>query len=683
MKDMSNRAIKITSGFVFTLPILALFHETLVVSIASIVRNFFGSDAFYQFIRPFLASPVHAKIMTETLSGIQAKGVAIATWPGQILHQILPALFLEPELTTPGAWVSAVLDKESTVLSVLVTQSAAEMFLILLGALLLRASLRGRNLWDVLKHARLGSALGALLGLFIIAQAVWAMFALTRFPQFAGLRETGIGVGFSLLLQLDAARYNWLMDESLPILLPMALITAALGTAWLLGKTFDQIGARVARTQPAPRPTFIANQISLPVALALLLAISPVSQRYFGTATTHLLAPANPVAASEPLPQIAALPTLHPPTPTHTPTATPTLARAPIVLAAPTARFDATLSPTPSPAPLRPTQVAVHRVNGKFALVVNRQRTLIKGMNYNVNYTALPGDMKQRQHRRDFRIMRDAGVNAIIGWGVYDETTLEVAREFGIGVFMPFELDAQGAYKNLHYREQVRQAFQKFVKRFQHFPALWGWNPGGDELLHRMETEHHRTPDSLHAASDFLFELCESAYVLDPLHVSIVKEPRDRYVPYIEESVRKARLKPQAPDPNTFFIFAVNTYGKPDGIATLLRSTQPHVEDRIGIPMVIGEFAPFGLARTDRPNHYATIWNVVQQVSSIGGFAYVYGPDQPNPHAPNPYDPLRLLVNEFSLVDIDGNPVDGSLNALAEHWRRSSPLPRPLNSAKE
>ena len=85
--------------------------------------------------------------------------------------------------------------------------------------------------------------------------------------------------------------------------------------------------------------------------------------------------------------------------------------------------------------------------------------------------------------------------------------------------------------------------------------------------------------------------------------------------------------------------------------------------------LVVGEFAPFGMARSERPAQYAMMWNTVQQVSSIGGFAYVYGPDQPNPKAPNPYDPLRLLVSEFSLVDIDGNPVDGSLNALAAQWQ--------------
>jgi hypothetical protein len=84
----------------------------------------------------------------------------------------------------------------------------------------------------------------------------------------------------------------------------------------------------------------------------------------------------------------------------------------------------------------------------------------------------------------------------------------------------------------------------------------------------------------------------------------------------------------------------------------------------------VGEFAPFGLARSDRSTHYATMWNTVRQVSSIGGFAYVFGPDQPNPKAPNPYDPLRLLVSEFSLVDNEGHPIDGSLDALATLWRQ-------------
>jgi hypothetical protein len=210
---------------------------------------------------------------------------------------------------------------------------------------------------------------------------------------------------------------------------------------------------------------------------------------------------------------------------------------------------------------------------------------------------------------------------------------------------------------------------------------VWGWNPGGDELLHRMETEHHRTPDKLQIAADFLLELATLAHSLDPNRVSVIKEPRDWYVPYIEESIRRVRVKKPAFDPSSYFIFAVNTYGKPEGVSQVLSTTRQSVENRLGVAFAVGEFAPFGLARSERPAHYAMMWNTVRETSSIGGFAYVFGPDQPNPRAPNPYDPLRLLVNEFSLVDNEGNPIDGSLNALATQWRQSPSILAPAKSS--
>jgi hypothetical protein len=235
---------------------------------------------------------------------------------------------------------------------------------------------------------------------------------------------------------------------------------------------------------------------------------------------------------------------------------------------------------------------------------------------------------------------------------------------------MPFELDANGMYENKSYRDQAKEAFRKFVLQYKDSPAVWGWNPGGDELLHRMETEQHRTPDKLQAASDFLLELSTLAYSLDPKHVSIIKEPRDWYVPYIEESIRRIRKQNPAVDPSRYFIFAVNTYGKPDGVSLVLSTTRQAVEDRMNIAFAVGEFAPFGLAKTDRATHYKMMWASVREQSSLGGFAYVFGPDQPNPKAPNPYDPLRLLVSEFSLLDNEGNPVDDSFKALASEWQQ-------------
>ncbi len=149
----------------------------------------------------------------------------------------------------------------------------------------------------------------------------------------------------------------------------------------------------------------------------------------------------------------------------------------------------------------------------------------------------------------------------------------------------------------------------------------------------------------------------------------MIKEPRDWYVPYIEESLRRVRAKKTEVDPAQYFIFAVNTYGKPEGVATVLTTTRKSVEERLGIAFAVGEYAPFGLARNERPAQFAAMWRNVRETSSIGGFAYVFGPDQPNPKAPNPYDPLRLLVSEFSLLDIEGKPVDGAWDALAGQWQ--------------
>ncbi len=109
-------------------------------------------------------------------------------------------------------------------------------------------------------------------------------------------------------------------------------------------------------------------------------------------------------------------------------------------------------------------------------------------------------------------------------------------------------------------------------------------------------------------------------------------------------------------------------YGTPANISVSLCNAKHNVEGQLHLAMLVGEYAPFGLARQDRPNYYAQIWDTVYATCPNGGFAYVFGPDQPNPQSPNPYDPLRLLVSGFSLVDSNGNPVDDTLRVLAARW---------------
>ncbi len=93
--------------------------------------------------------------------------------------------------------------------------------------------------------------------------------------------------------------------------------------------------------------------------------------------------------------------------------------------------------------------------------------------------------------------------------------------------------------------------------------------------------------------------------------------------------------------------------------------------------MLVTEFAPFGLPLQDRATYLVAIWDEIQAVSPNGGMVYVFGPDQPNPQFSNPYDPLHLLPNEFTLVDNQGKPVDGALAALAGRYLQAHALASP------
>ena len=318
----------------------------------------------------------------------------------------------------------------------------------------------------------------------------------------------------------------------------------------------------------------------------------------------------------------------------------------------------------------------VTRNGDQFMLMVNGRPTYITGMNYNINYTELPEDTQLKLHRRDFKIMRDAGVNAIIGWGIYDETTLQVAQEFGIGVIMPFELDPAGSYENQDYQNEIKANFRNYVSRFKDFPAVWGWNPGGDELLYRMRGEEGRTVDKLLMASDLELELVQIAYSMDPNHINVIKEPRDWFIKYLNASLQKAKTQPNYRDLTSSLVYGVNVYGHTDDIQLALGNAHLTLIGQLGIAMMVSEFGPFNSLREERAQDYADIWDVVARNSTVGGLVYVFGPDQPNPHVPNPYDPLTLLPSEYSLVDMNGAPVDGSLAALAAKWRTlATPTP--------
>ncbi len=707
------RGLQTAAAFIVALFLLALLHEILILFFAALLDKTTEIGLLTGWLRMVMRSPVHAQLLTETIAGARPEGIAVPGLLGSLLQQVFPGLFVPPEYTASGAWISAVLSKNSTVLSLFLTRAFVEIAFVVVGALLIRTGLQQRSLREWIAKASVRNLVSIALGLFVEAQAIWSLFVLTLSSPADSLDDTGIGFALSLLWRVEPDRYRWLMERFFPIAIPVVLAGVGFSIAWLFGLLLGRV--QTWHTGPHQPRELVPGHWRLSRHAALLIIVLPLvglvsqSQSYFGLAKTNLIPPRRVESHAIPVVPMPVTETLRDAAPINdpisinanmaasspeiSPTAepTPTPRAAAVLIAAssqgaglsPTPTQTATLSASPAmqeptPSPSRPdgTHVKIRRTERGRLLAVNGHPTVLTGMNYNVNYTQLPVETKRALHRRDFQIMKRAGVNAIIGWGVYDEVTLEIAHEFGIGVIMPFELDPQGAYENQNYRNEVKANWRLYIQRFQQFPAVWAWNPGGDELLHRMDTEQHRTVDKLQAAADFLVELSALAYSLDPNRVSVIKEPRDWYVPHLGEALRKMRSL--STDPEKFLIFAVNIYGNPDEIVDALEMARRNAEDRLGIALLVGEFAPFGLPRQDRGAHYARIWADVTAFSPNGGFAYVFGPDQPNPQAPNPYDPLRLLVNEFSLVDGDGVPVDDALGQLAARYHQvQNPLSAP------
>ncbi|MGB8646752.1 MAG: hypothetical protein WCF84_16040, partial [Anaerolineae bacterium] len=639
--------------------LLLVLREGLVLLFAGLLAAIARLGIAGDVARLFIASPVHAQLLVDTVGGINTFGLAVRGVAGSWLHSLSPTLFLDAQWVASGAWASAVVAQDSTILSLFLSQTLAQITLLVLGGLLTQRGLRRQRMIPLRQQ---GSALRlalALLGLVMLGQSLWGLMMLTVGPTAYKLDDMGIGIALSIMGRLDATQYDWLMSWFLPVVIPIALAGIGLAISWGVDRLIEWRLVR-AKTRPLQEKGW-SRRLSLGALWLVAIVLVGSATDYFGLARINLVSTKAPTAwvhdvDTGPAPVVPAGSDMPDPMDTPSAASASSSEQTPLTGGTPdpfefakgrlpsgqinaSGNLSATLSISST------ARMGIISSQGLYRLAVNGRPVTLIGMNYNVNYTALPAETKRKLHERDFRILRDAGVNAVIGWGVYDEVTLQVAQKYSIGVVMPFDLDPTGAFDNPRYRQSVKDAFRVFIDRYRASPGVLAWNPGGDELLHRMEIDQHRTGDKLQPAADFLIELSEMAYTLDPNHISIVKEPRDAYLPYFETSLKKVRGVAGHPNPANYLVYATNIYGRPDELALSLWNARQNVQNRLGVAILVGEYAPFGMARSDRPALYGAIWDICYRTTPNGAFAYVYGPDQPNPQAPNPYDPLRLLVN--------------------------------------
>jgi hypothetical protein len=533
----------------------------------------------------------------------------------------------------------------------------------------------------------------AAFGLYLQAQGIWDILRLM--PSRPEVESMGLGFLARNLLSERGEPSQWLIYQAIPLGLTLVLILFGLcflpvvERLWRLirsigaarssrGRFSAPAGRGEVRSNPAPfRGVLIA--FGLMFALAGLMPRSLFAKANVGFVqpkrSAHpaerpsLVVRKTPPAAG----QVYAL--ISSATPTATPAPTLTQARTEALLVP-------TPAPTPTPRPIKFEQLRADRTmvqvrwspaRAHFVLMnKNGELFTIRGVNYNTHYTQLPKEEQLRILRRDFMQMQQAGVNVVTGFGSFDETTLQVAQEYEIYVIMPFVPDLNGNYLDAGYRDQVKQEFAAFIKRYENYPALLMWN-FDDEPLHNMAERLQRPADQVQAFSDFLFELAEYGYETDRFHrPSWLKEPRDWYLDILDQSIQKARNRARSEsaqkrpvsDPNQYVVLARSAYGAPLDIQDWLPKLTTNIERGLDMPFAVGEYGVLGIDPAERSYHLVQILKEASHDSSIGTAVYTYGPFQPHPN--DLTDPGT--ANQLKLVDENGNPSDDSWAKLSEVW---------------
>ena len=140
------RWIAIATVFLVTLPLISLAHELAVLLVALLLRWASTSPVLEWPVRAIIPDPIYAGIALDMLGNIQAQGLAVSGLVGDSLHNLGPAVFVDPSLVVDGSWVSAVVAPGSSVISQLLVAASANGFLILLGVLLVNWGLRSESL---------------------------------------------------------------------------------------------------------------------------------------------------------------------------------------------------------------------------------------------------------------------------------------------------------------------------------------------------------------------------------------------------------------------------------------------------------------------------------------------------------------------------------------------------------
>ncbi len=289
------------------------------------------------------------------------------------------------------------------------------------------------------------------------------------------------------------------------------------------------------------------------------------------------------------------------------------------------------------------------KADGSYAFLVNGSEQLFIGMGYDPIYRSLSNEQRAANYRRDFAILREAGVNTITGWDAdkgyeqdkFDELTLDTANDYGIGVVMPLNLPPEGDYNDPKFTAGLMDEARAKIERFRNHPALRMWGVG-NEVFWEMD------PDMYPAFQKFYLEIADLFHQLDTNHPVIYRESEDRYVPQFMEMLQDSG------DMRSWLLYGMNVYDK--DIRPLLQHWPDYGLDR---PVLISEFGAEGETPDERAQGYLDMWKGIREYPQyvLGGAPYVWTTE-----GPEPTDKI------WGLMDGESRPVDGTFALLSQAW---------------
>jgi hypothetical protein len=148
------------------------------------------------------------------------------------------------------------------------------------------------------------------------------------------------------------------------------------------------------------------------------------------------------------------------------------------------------------------------------------------------------------------------------------------------------------------------------------------------------------------AFAAFLPKLVDRMHTLDPDHPVVYRDAEDLYLPWIVNGFNQA-----GGGDRPWLVYGANVYST----ARLQTIISRWPSQWPGRQLLISEFAPGGMSPTDRPLGFQQEWQIISARPDVvlGGLAYTWATNGPED-----------LDRVFGLVDPNGVPTDGSLNAL-------------------